>query len=263
MSITGRWVLAVAAAAGVAVATGLTVGLLAGPPRADVRPAPAAAARAAATGATSPGGGLAEAGGGPATARPTPVTPGAAVSPAAGAGAGARGGRGFAAGAGLAGAAGVLLAALAVAALLAPAGRRRPHRPVAAATAPAPGPDPARAGAPGGDAAAPGQRAAADRAALVQACIYVRDRTTSAALADRLGAALQQAGVATVEPAGEAFDPARHEAGGTLPSRDPAQVGTIAAVEVPGYVDRGQPLRAPVVTVYQPAGGAHRTREDR
>ena len=35
----------------------------------------------------------------------------------------------------------------------------------------------------------------ADRRALVQACIYVRDRVTSKALGDRLGAALQEAGV--------------------------------------------------------------------
>jgi hypothetical protein len=100
----------------------------------------------------------------------------------------------------------------------------------------------------------------ADRAALIRACIYVRDRTTSRALADRLGAALRDAGVRTVEPAGARFDPAQHEAGGAAPSSDPAKIGTIAAVEVPGYADRdGRLLRVPVVTVYRTAN----EREDR
>src|SRR6266508_1883941 len=67
-------------------------------------------------------------------------------------------------------------------------------------------------------AAAANRRTEADRAALVRACIYVRDRVTSKALADRLGVALQEAGVSVVEPAGERFDPARREAGGATPS---------------------------------------------
>ena len=103
------------------------------------------------------------------------------------------------------------------------------------------------------DGAGPPRQPDAERAALIQACIYVRDRTTSKALAERLGAALQQVGVKTIEPAGARFDPAHHEAGGAAPSDDPAKVGTIAAVEVPGYADRGQLLRPPVVTVYQSA----------
>ncbi|MEV0130697.1 nucleotide exchange factor GrpE [Dactylosporangium sp. NPDC050688] len=106
----------------------------------------------------------------------------------------------------------------------------------------------------------------ADRRALVQACIYVRDRVTSKALGDRLGIALAEAGVTTLEPTGVRFDPAHHEAGGAAPSNDPALIGSIAAVEVPGYLDRdGRVLRAPIVTVYQaarnPGGptGAHPT----
>jgi hypothetical protein len=112
--------------------------------------------------------------------------------------------------------------------------------------------------APGPVAAS--RRTEAERAALVRACIYVRDRITSKALADRLGAALREAGVSVVEPAGERFDPAHHEAGGAAPSDDPNKVGTIAAVEVPGYNDRGHILRAPVVTVYQAAGKQPRLR---
>jgi hypothetical protein len=102
----------------------------------------------------------------------------------------------------------------------------------------------------------------ADRAALVRACIYVRDRVTSRALSDRLAAALRDAGVTVVEPVGDRFDPARHEAGGATPVSDPSLTGTIAAVEVPGYIDRtGRVLRAPVVTVYQagPGGGGSAT----
>ena len=91
----------------------------------------------------------------------------------------------------------------------------------------------------------------ADRTTLVQACIYLRDRVTSTALASRLDQALRQVGVSTVEPTGERFDPSHHEAGGTLPTTDKALVGMIATVEAPGYADRGVLLRPPVVTVYQ------------
>ncbi|UWP78483.1 nucleotide exchange factor GrpE [Dactylosporangium fulvum] len=109
---------------------------------------------------------------------------------------------------------------------------------------------PATAGGTGGSGAA-------DRRALVQACIYVRDRVTSKALGDRLGTALQEAGVTILEPVGARFDPAHHEAGGATPSNDPSLIGSIAAVEVPGYVDRdGRVLRAPIVTVYQAARNA-------
>ncbi len=95
------------------------------------------------------------------------------------------------------------------------------------------------------------ERPDGDRSTLVQACIYVRDRVTSKALADRLGWALQEAGVSTVAPAGARFDPGLHEAGGSVVTEDPAKAGTVAAVEMPGYVDRGVVLRAPVVTVYR------------
>jgi hypothetical protein len=118
---------------------------------------------------------------------------------------------------------------------------------------PTSGPPSGAAGA-GGPAPAAVRQTEADRAALVQACIYVRDRVTSKALADRLGAALRDAGVSSLEPTGARFDPSRHEAGGATPSDDPAKIGSIAAVEVPGYADRGgRVLRVPVVTVYQAA----------
>jgi hypothetical protein len=137
-------------------------------------------------------------------------------------------------------------AAVAIGLLLA-AGLRRPPMPVSGPPAAA---GPSRV-PPGAD-----PRLDADRAALVRACIYVRDRVTSRALGDRLAAALRDAGVTVVEPVGDRFDPARHEAGGATPAADPSLTGTIAAVEVPGYIDRsGRVLRAPVVTVYQAGSG--------
>jgi molecular chaperone GrpE (heat shock protein) len=85
----------------------------------------------------------------------------------------------------------------------------------------------------------------------VDTCIYLRDRVTSKALAGRIDQALAQVGVAPVAPAGERFDPSHHEAGGAVATTDDRLVGTIAAVEAPGYADRGVLLRPPVVTVYQ------------
>jgi hypothetical protein len=141
-----------------------------------------------------------------------------------------------------------LAAALAIGLLLAASLRR----PVPVSGPPVSGPPAAGGRVPAG--ADP--RLDADRAALVRACIYVRDRVTSRALADRLAAALRDAGVTVVEPVGDRFDPSRHEAGGATPVSDPSLTGTIAAVEVPGYIDRsGRVLRAPVVTVYQAGSG--------
>ncbi|GEM_PF-3558205 len=124
-----------------------------------------------------------------------------------------------------------------------------------------PGAAPPRSGRRGAEAG-DGAQARSDRSALIQACIYVRDRTTSAALGERLGAALREAGVDPIEPTGEPFDPAQHEAGGATQTDDVSKIGTVAAVEVPGYADRGQLLRVPVVTVYQAGEGRHVLRED-
>jgi hypothetical protein len=104
------------------------------------------------------------------------------------------------------------------------------------------------------DAAPETGRLTRERKTLVETCIYVRDRATSKAIADRLAWALNEVGVVEDRPAGESFDTARHEAGGTTPSTDPALTGKIAAVEISGYTDRGQIVRAPVVTVYQSEG---------
>lgn len=93
-----------------------------------------------------------------------------------------------------------------------------------------------------------------ERRTLIDTCIYVRDRATSQAISDKIGTGLTQAGVATVSPVGERFDPTRHEAGGTTPTGDPSHDGLIAAVETVGYADRTAVLRNPIVTVYRNGG---------
>ncbi|GAA2150624.1 MULTISPECIES: nucleotide exchange factor GrpE [Glycomyces] len=100
---------------------------------------------------------------------------------------------------------------------------------------------------------APAQAAQAvsDRSALVEACIWMRDRATSPALAQHLDGAFARVGVAQVDATGQRFDPAVHEAGGTVAAGSPAEDGIIARTEQIGYTDRGRLLRHPIVTVYR------------
>jgi len=130
-------------------------------------------------------------------------------------------------------------------------GARKARSAPAASTAPVAATASVAATAPVAPAGSVAPASDPDRTSLVQICIYLRDRVTSTALATRLDQALAQVGVSTVEPTGERFDPSHHEAGGALPTTDDTLVGTIAAVEAPGYADRGVLLRPPVVTVYQ------------
>jgi hypothetical protein len=132
---------------------------------------------------------------------------------------------------------GTLLAGLAALLVMAAAGRR---------AAPA-GPRPPLSV----PVSAPPAAADGDRKQLVDTLIYVRDRATSTALTDRIARDLQAIGVTEIRPNGEKFDPSRHEAGGSTDTTDPQQDGRIAAVETPGYLDRGRVLRLPVVTVYR------------
>jgi hypothetical protein len=262
MSTTNLRALAVAVAAIIAVLTGVAVGLLSGERTCTVTqsgppPALAATTAGATSSADTSGGGIGNAqqqGSSPAGAqKPAPppaqitttaqaaptrscTTASFSVEPA------------LTAFVGAAFVGGVLLLLLLMAA--------RTAAPPKTAAAPGAG------GAPGSPGAARASRSEADRATLVQAAIYVRDRVTSRALSDRLGLALRDVGVETLEPTGARFDPAHHEAGGAAPSDDPSKIGSIAAVEVPGYADRGgRILRAPVVTVYQ--SGASSARTDR
>jgi molecular chaperone GrpE len=97
----------------------------------------------------------------------------------------------------------------------------------------------------------PLKQALSERESLVQLCLYALDRARSAGVAERLEEGLAGAGVAAIRPDGDLFDPARHEAGGTVPTQDVTMDGVVAETEVVGFADRGKLLRAPIVTVYK------------
>jgi molecular chaperone GrpE (heat shock protein) len=94
------------------------------------------------------------------------------------------------------------------------------------------------------------ERALADRQALIQMCLYALDRARSGGVVERLEEGLAAIGVQALRPDGERFDPARHEAGGAVPTDDPALDGVVAETEITGFADHDRLLRAPIVTVY-------------
>lgn len=94
------------------------------------------------------------------------------------------------------------------------------------------------------------QRLRDDRAALIQLCLYALDRAQSCGIVTRIEDGLAEVGVTALRPDGEPFDPARHEAGGTVSTSDDSLAGTVAETETVGFRDGGTLLRAPVVTVY-------------
>ncbi|WP_460394199.1 nucleotide exchange factor GrpE [Actinophytocola sediminis] len=93
----------------------------------------------------------------------------------------------------------------------------------------------------------------AERRSLVQLCLYALDRARSAGVAERIEEGLAGVGVNAVRPDGVRFDPAHHEAGGTVATGDDSLDGLVAETEVVGFADRGELLRAPIVTVYSKA----------
>jgi molecular chaperone GrpE len=93
-----------------------------------------------------------------------------------------------------------------------------------------------------------------ERRALIELCLYARDRANSRAAADRIDSGLAELGVTTLRPDGQQFDPGQHEAAASVPTDDPARHGTVAETEVPGYADRGVVVRPPVVSVYRREG---------
>lgn len=95
----------------------------------------------------------------------------------------------------------------------------------------------------------------AERRAAVRLCLYALDRARSAGVVERLVAGLAEIGVVAIRPDGAPFDPSRHEAGGTVPTDDPALDGLVAETEVIGFADRGDVVRVPIVTVYTSRGG--------
>lgn len=88
------------------------------------------------------------------------------------------------------------------------------------------------------------------RQALIELCLYALDRAHSGGVVARLEEGLSGVGVIALRPDGERFDPALHEAGGTVATADDALDGVIAETEVVGFADGRTVLRAPVVTVY-------------
>jgi hypothetical protein len=93
-------------------------------------------------------------------------------------------------------------------------------------------------------------QALAERKSLVQLCLYALDRARSAGVVERLEEGLAGVGVDAIRPDGARFDPAHHEAGGTVATSDEALDGVVAETEVVGFSDRGEVLRVPIVTVY-------------
>jgi hypothetical protein len=103
---------------------------------------------------------------------------------------------------------------------------------------------------PAAGAAGANGRGRDDRARLRDACIDVRERVPSAALAQRLEAVLEDVGVVPVGGDGERFDPQRHRAVGSVPTPDRALHHRIASTERAGYRDGDEVLRPPEVLVY-------------
>jgi molecular chaperone GrpE len=93
-------------------------------------------------------------------------------------------------------------------------------------------------------------QALAERRSLVQLCLYAMDRAKSPGVVERLEEGLAGVGVGAIRPDGARFDPAYHEAGGTVATTDEALDGVVAETEVVGFSDRGEVLRVPIVTVY-------------
>jgi molecular chaperone GrpE len=95
------------------------------------------------------------------------------------------------------------------------------------------------------------EKVLADREVLIELCLYAMDRAQSAGVAQRLCEGLDGIGVSALRPDGERFDPACHEAGGTVETDDPELDGRIAETETIGFTDLDRVLRAPIVTIYQ------------
>jgi len=64
-------------------------------------------------------------------------------------------------------------------------------------------------------------------------------------------AKLEGFGLSRIDPLGEAFDPARHEAISVVPTTEPAQDGLICGVVAPGYLMGDEVLRPARVAVSQ------------
>jgi hypothetical protein len=107
-----------------------------------------------------------------------------------------------------------------------------------------------------GGRAQPDERAERERVELALACIELRRRVPSQALADSLHETLAKVGVRPFESDGEDFDPDRHRAVGKRGTDDAALHNRVAATEWPGYLDHDRVLVHSEVVVYR--AGAQR-----
>jgi molecular chaperone GrpE len=90
-----------------------------------------------------------------------------------------------------------------------------------------------------------------DRDVLVELCVDMHDRLSSAGLRDKVRLALGQIGVDLVDAEGEPFDPEAHQALGEVETTEPALDGMVAATQRTGYRDHGRLAREPAVLVYR------------
>jgi hypothetical protein len=127
--------------------------------------------------------------------------------------------------------------------------------------APTPAPAPDSASDPASGQAAPdaedpaGFEIVAQRRALIDASIGIADRVrdSNEALWRQVTEGLAAAGVATVSPDGQPFDPEQHVSVLTEPTQDEKLHQTVAATGKVGYLDGKTWLRRPEVAVYQQA----------
>lgn len=90
-----------------------------------------------------------------------------------------------------------------------------------------------------------------ERDKMIDLLLYARDRVSSPAVASRMDDNLAQLGIHVIVPqVGDRFDPQQHEASATVYDEDADLHGTIAEVELAGYVDGDRMVRHPIVTVY-------------
>lgn len=123
-----------------------------------------------------------------------------------------------------------------------------------AGTGAPPGPSYTTTGRPGGEPPLPADPLG-DRRLLIDLVIYAFDRARTPAVRDRLAAGLAQIGVQVLRPDGGPFDPGSQEAGGVLPTADPALHNVIAETESAGFRDGERIVREPVVVVYRLSAG--------
>lgn len=97
--------------------------------------------------------------------------------------------------------------------------------------------------------------AARERRLLIDLVIYAFDRARTPAVQQRLTTGLAQIGVQVIRPDGGPFDPASQEAGGVVPTDDPALHNLIAETESAGFRDGERIVREPVVVVYRLTAG--------